>query len=758
MGRNQDAGKLHGASGPVRISRGEGGVAEIDAEDLGDALLGLGYCHARDRALQMLFVRILGRGEASLRLRSDDEMFALDRDFRRLDLGRDSVAQWLALSDRGRSGLDAYCRGINLGFERFGVPWELRALGFRLGADVWTFADVALTGKIIGYMYLALNQASMERWIVEAVRSGIGRDQLEEMFPGQLEGLDESLLRQLHPPGPAVPEALGSVPGLPLGSGSNNWVVAGSKTESGRPLMANDPHLQINRLPAVWYEAVLRWRSDGRPRYAVGASMPGTPGLPIGRTADLAWSVTYAYMDCVDSWIEDCRDAQYRRNGGWKPMRIRDELVRRRGKNPVRVRFFETETHGTLEGDPQKKPGLYLATRWSCGEQTGADATDGLLGILEAGSVAEGRALLGRVNNSSWNWLLADRDGAIGYQMSGKMPLRRQGVSGLVPLPGWDPANDWQGFATPEDLPRSLDPPEGFLATANDDLNALGRLHPINICAAPYRAGRIRSVLKSSDGLSVESMKALQFDVYSAQAERFMELVRPLLDETGPSPNAALLRDWDLCYHDDSRGAFLFERFYNALVEDVFGSVWPVADTSGPGPSGGAADVHPIRATTVMGELFVILDRILLSEQSAWFGARTRSEIYRLALKKALAAEPRPYGESRRFRLLHLLFGGLLPRALGFDRGPVALRGGRATVHQGQILSLWGRPVVWGPSYRAIADLAADSLHTTLPGGPTDRRFSRWYASGLSDWRDGRYKTLLGPSPEPLIPSGMGDA
>jgi penicillin amidase len=724
---------LSGTSGPVRIERNEQGVAQISAEDLDDTWLGLGFCHARDRGLQILFVRILGRGEASQRLGATDELLALDRFFRRMNFHRDGPGEFDALSPRARKGVEAYCRGINLAFEHGHYPWELRLLGNRVGDDPWTLADVSLTGKMIGYVSLATSQADMERWIVECVQNGISREALEELFPGQLGGLDLDLIRKIRLGERIIPEGLWRVSGLPAATGSNNWVVAGSKTASGHPYLANDPHLQINRLPAIWYEAVLRW---GQGRYVMGATMPGAPGFPIGRNPDLAWGVTYAFMDCVDSWVEDCRDGQYRRGDAWQPFQVREEVIHRRRKPSVVLRFFDNE-HGTLDGDPAE-PGYYLATRWSCGEGTANDSLDGLFGIVEARSVEEGRAWLGRVGNSSWSWVLADRAGAIGFQMSGKMPLRREGVSGLVPLPGWDTANDWQGFAPADDLPRAFNPPEGLLATANHDLNPLGRRRPINVCVAPYRFERITEVLSRPGPFTIDDMKALQFDLHSPQAERFLELLRPLLDDPMLLPdNARTLKEWDGVYRDDSRGAFFFERFYRALLETVFGGLH--------GRLGSKVVAHLLDETALLSDMYEVFDRVLLAENSVWFGGRRRHEIYRMALSKGLGVLSRPYGASRRFVLRHLLFGGKLPRVFRFDRGPITLQGSRATVHQGQIIRQQGRTIVQGPSYRLVTDLAVEAIETTLPGGPSDRPFSRWYASGLADWQKGTYKTLIGP-------------
>jgi penicillin amidase len=738
MKRNRTA--LQGVSGPVNIERNRDGVATITANEADDALFGLGFCHARDRGLQMRLLRIIGRGQGCERLAGSDEMLALDSFFRRMNFCGDAREQEAALSPRARAGVMAYCHGVDLGFEHHGIPWELRLVGDRVKGDPWTFADVYLTAKVIGYVALALSQADVERWIVECLQHGISPAFLEELFPGQLGGLDESLLRKVRLEERIIPDALWSTAAVPLVNASNNWVVAGSKSVSGFPLLSNDPHLQIDRLPAVWYEAILRWPSGGRPRYAMGATLPGTPGVIVGRNTDVAWSVTYAFMDCADSWVEECRDGLYRRAGEWRPFRIRRETIKVRNKPPVVLDFYENE-HGTLEGDPNIS-GFYLASRWSCGEQTGATSLDGLLGMLEARTVEEGRTRLGKLTNSSWNWLLADREGNIAYQMAGKMPLRREGVSGLIPLPGWDPANDWHGFAKLEDLPRALNPSEGFLATANDDLNDLGVRRPINLCVPSYRADRIRDLLRRPGHFTVEDMEAIQFDLYSIQAERFMAIVRPILEEMSSNENAILLHEWDCEYRNDSCAVTLFERFYRELFEEVFGG--RVGHGRESGKLGSLALAYLIDETSLVNEFFGNFDRILLSEQSLWFGDRTRDEIYRTVLKRALATSAAPYGESRSVSLKHLMLGSKLPRSLGFDRGPIILSGGRATVHQGQILRSRGRTIASGPSYRFVTDLGEDTMHTTLPGGPSDRRFSRWYASGLLDWARGIYKVLQG--------------
>jgi len=516
---------------------------------------------------------------------------------------------------------------------------------------------------------------------------------------------------------------------------SNNWVNAGDRTTSGKPFLCNDPHLEVNRLPAIWYETVLRWPSTDGLRYAMGASFPGLPGVSVGRTPDLAWGVTYAFMDCMDSWVEDCRDGKYRRGDAWLPFETRKEIIRRR-KNPPLELVFHENPHGVLGGDPNET-GYYLATCWSARDGTGAAALDGACGILEARTVEAGRMLLGQISNSSWNWALADRSGNIGYQMSGKMPRRAAGVSGMIPLPGWDPANDWQGFHALEDLPRAFNPPEGFLATANNDLNHLGKVHPINLPMASYRACRINAVLDRAGKVNLEQMQKLQLDLYSIQAELFMAVIRPLLDNFSAQHGDAvrLLRSWDLTYASESQAAFLFEEIYRALLAEVFGE--------SAGAFGGAVLDRVLAETCVFYDYYGNFDQVLLAEKSVWFGTRARADIYRASIAKGLATRPQAYGSKQKVLMRHLLLGGRLPLWLGFDR-PLELPGNRATVHQGQIFRGGGRETSFGPALRLVTDLATDEIRTTLAGGPSDRRFSKWYTTGLSDWIAGRYRTIAG--------------
>jgi penicillin amidase len=705
----------------LAIDRDEHGIPHIVATDDVGMYRGLGYCHALDRGLQLLMMRILGRGQVCEHLDASDASLAIDLFFRRMAWTSGAPDEAAKVGPETRALLDAYCAGVNQRFAKK-VPWELRAAGYKHAP--WQVDDCVVLARMISYMTLAQSQQDIERVIVEMIQAGVGRERIAELFPGQVDALDDALIAELgrvtlgqrH-----VPADVTWAAGARM-IASNNWVVAATKSASGAPLLANDPHLEINRLPAVWYEVALRVGD----RWGIGATMPGLAGLLLGRTNDLAWGATYTFADTVDSWIEDCADGAYRRGDERVPFRVRREVIARK-KKPAHEAVFHDNEHGVLDGDP-RVAGRYLATRWSAAA-LGARSLEALAGMWRATSVEAGRDLLGRLE-SSFNWVLADRAGHIGYQMSGLVPKRGRG-SGLVPLPGWDPANDWQGFHDPTDLPRALDPPEGFFVTANNDLNRHGRIAPITVSMGSARADRIAQLLADKPVLDVADMQRIQLDLHSRQAEAVMAQVRPLLPET---ENGRLLAAWDLRYDLDSRGATLFERCYRELLVEVFG-----------GAMGPAVVRHLLGETGVFADFFAAFDRVLLAPSSTWLPAADREAAFRRAIARGLEGEARPWRERQQIVLAHMLFGGKLPRWLGWDRGPIALPGGRGTISQGQVYRSGGRTTSFAPSIRIVTDLATDEVHTALVGGPSDRRFSKWYASDLARWQAGELKTLRPP-------------
>ncbi|MBW2203188.1 MAG: penicillin acylase family protein [Deltaproteobacteria bacterium] len=702
-----------------KIWRDKHGVCHVEGKDKTEIFGLMGYAHGKDRGMQILLMRILGQGRASEILDSSDEMLEIDKFFRRMNWTGSTSSEIEKFSPEVREVTDAYCKGVNRAFEEK-VPWECKLLRFK--PEPWCTEDVILISRMIGYLTLAQSQGEMERLLIEFVQAGMDEERLNELFPGILGGLDIDLVKKIE-----LQERLVSPPSLwniaaPLMMASNNWAVSGKKTVSGKPILSNDPHLEVNRLPNVWYEMVLE-TIDG---YAMGGTMPGAPALLVGRNQNLAWSATYTFMDGTDSWIEKCRDGKYMREPDkWVDFTEREEIIKRKKKDPVKVVFFENK-HGILEGNPNKD-GYYITTAWAPAF-SGAVTFDSIIRILDAKTVTEGMDLFGRVE-TSWNCILADKDGNIGYQMSGLMPKRREGVSGFVPLPGWEEKNDWQGFEKPEDLPRCYNPECGYFVTSNQNLNEYGKVDPINVGMGPYRSDRIGDLLSENNEITREYMYKLHYDVYSTQAELFMKILEPLLPDTR---QGKILRNWNFEYSADSEGAFLFDRFYKALYLEVFGK------------NGFGTEVveHIDKHTGIFNDFYINFDRILLSENSLWFGSRTKEDLYLKAAEKALKSRPEKWGDTRKVIMKNILLAGKLPKFLGFDRGPITIQGSLATPHQGQVFESAGRQTTFAPSWRMVTDLSTDEMNTNMAGGPSDRRFSKWYCSDLENWISGKYKTI----------------
>ncbi|HQR78642.1 MAG TPA: penicillin acylase family protein [Actinomycetota bacterium] len=704
----------------VSVERDVHGVPHIEADSEPNLYRGLGWVHGTDRALQMLLTRMAGRGRLAERL-PGPPLLAADKAFRRMGFHLGVEEQVGSLSPDVYALLAAYCEGVNLAL-RGTAPWELRLFGIK-HPDPWTPADCVVLARLVGFVGLAQSQGEMERLLVQMVKAGVPRDLLAEVFPSGLDGLDEELVARVDLGEPLVPPEVRWTPYVPRPIASNNWAVGPSRTRSGRAVLSGDPHLEL-RLPAIWSEVVGTWPGH----WVIAATMPGLPAFLMGRTDALAWTATYAFMDATDSWVEQCRDGLVRRDVDgeqtWVPVRTRvEEIGVRRGK-PVRLVVHETD-RGVLDGDPEED-GLRLATRWSGAEGGGASMT-AMVQVLRAQDVTAGMAALGGLE-MAFNWVLADQAGSIGYQMSGLMPLRDRPDSGLAPLPAWDPATAWRGYAPAEDLPRTQDPEAGFIVTANDDLNHLGRRAPINLPMSDSRAVRIAETLQANDSWTVQDTQRLQVDLVAAHPRAYLEVLLPLL---GDSDNERILRDWDCSYAVDSLGATLFERWHRGLVEEVFGSVL-----------GGEVIDYLFAETGILADFEGSFDGVLLRADSGWFGGRSRADIYAQVARRTLPGPVVPWGELRPTTARHLLFGGTPLARLGFDRGPFPLAGGRGTVQQGQLFRSAGADTSFMPTLRIATDFAEDAAHTVLAGGPSDRVRSRWYASDFAAWRAGRLKTL----------------
>lgn len=712
---------LESAYGQVKIKRDNNGIPVIKTAEQKALYYGLGWVHACDRIMNMELSRLIAQGRGAECL--DRSLLQLDITMRRYNLWGDSLEEAKKLTGRDFELVTAYCDGVNERFRVGPLPFEFKLIKHKPAP--WTAADVIATLKLIGMVDLTETQGWMERFIIEMIKQGYSLKMIKEIFPYLTDEPGEQyleIIRKVRMPEPMVPETIAWA-ALPRMQCSNNWVVTGRKSASGRALFCGDPHLDSSRLPAIWQEVILKC---GDFRFA-GATVPGIPGMPMGRTDYLAWSPTYGNMDVVDYFIEDVRDGRYRRGDLYLPFTVREEVFKVRGDKPVTVNYYET-VHGTLEEEPAEN-GYYLCLAWSGARGCGSESVSGMLQAPHLKTAFEALACFQTLDFSAFNWVVADAESNIGYRMSGRNPVRRAGSSGLLPMPGWDDSYDWQGFHDRSTNPSLYNPECSYIITANQDMNNLGTERITSIAMPPYRTRRIKELLEASDSHTIEMMKKMQYDIYAKQAEDYMAIIRPLLPE---SENGRSLAAWNLEYSSASTAPFLFEKIYSELFALVFGDLNFGRDVTG----------YLIHETVLMHDYYYNFDRVLLGEDSPWFRGLSREEIFSKAIDKALAVKAEPYGQGRKIMMKNLLLGGRLPRFFGFDYGPLELIGGRTTISISQIFKTGERVATFSPTYRFITDFSENKIHSVLAGGPSDRRFSGFYTSGIKGWLKGIYNEL----------------
>lgn len=581
---------VQGLQAPVEIIRDTDAIPHIFAQNRNDTLFGLGYVHAQDRLWQMEFQRRIGQGRLSEIL--GESTLGTDRFLRTLGVYRAAEQAWRSISDDSRAAAEAYAAGINafLAAPSSALPLEFTLVGAPKPAP-WTGPDVLVWQKMMAWD-LGGN------WDTELLRTdlirAVGPERAAALLPG-------------YPPnGPTV--VTGALPSgdydplLSLGAdvrklmgasgwsgddlGSNNWVVDGTKTVTGKPLLADDPHLGT-QIPSIWYLAHL-----SAPDYEViGTTIPGLPGVVIGRNRSIAWGVTNVGPDVQDLFRErlDPSGTMAEFRGQMEPMQILTETIEVNGGEPV-TQTVRITRHGPLISDAlnvnraesapdaEREPALEpLAFRWTALDPD--DTTlDAFLGINVARNWDDFRAALRSYIAPSQNFVYADIDGNIGYYAPGRIPVRADG-NGQVPAEGWWGAQEWTSEIPFEALPQAYNPPERFIATANN--RPVPPDYPYYLgdeFALPYRYQRIVEMIQAKDKLSSDDFAAMQGDTVSLHARELtpilIELTSPQTDEMRAA--IELLRSWDGDTRGDSMAAAIFEAWYwrlpRALAGDELGS------------------------------------------------------------------------------------------------------------------------------------------------------------------------------------------
>lgn len=540
-----------GLGARAEILRDRHGIPHIEAATPNDAYFALGFVHAQDRLWQMETQRRLAAGRLA-------EIFGaraveVDTIMRTLGLRRHAQAALAYLSAEARASLDAYAAGVNafLGGATRLLPLEFLAFG--ITPEPWSPADSIAWLKIMAWDLGGSFRSELLRMAL--AKQGLSNRQISEFlppYPGDAPVVLPDLAALYRDVGIDPVRLATAMPGAPeTGIGSNNWVVDGTRSATGRPLLANDPHLGLS-VPAVWYLA--HWRTgEGN---VIGATLPGVPLLVLGRTDQIAWGFTNTGPDVQDLYIERIDNAdptRYLTPTGPVPFEAREEVIRVRGQGELRITVRRTR-HGPVISDaitrlaPLVDKNHVIALAWTA--LVDDDRT------IEAGLRAVRAKHWGTFVDAfadyvvpQQNIVYADIDGNIGFLAPGRIPIRKRenDIRGLAPSPGWDARYDWQGFIPYAELPRSLNPPAAAIVTANNKIVSDRYRHHITAdWQPPYRARRIEAMIGARDAHSIDSFKAMQADVTSLAIRDLLPFL--LASPTVSARTAAtldLVRQWD---------------------------------------------------------------------------------------------------------------------------------------------------------------------------------------------------------------------
>ncbi|MCD9196817.1 penicillin acylase family protein [Aeromicrobium wangtongii] len=769
--------QIAGLGGEVTVKRDGKGIPQIYADTPEDLFLAQGYVHAQDRFYEMDFRRHVTAGRLAELV--GDAALETDKFVRTLGWRRVAEKELALLDDDTRRLVNAYARGVNRYIEdrsaaQLSLEYAVLGLtGPSYRPQRWTAVDSLAWIKAMAWDLRSNMNDEISRVLSTA---DLGVDEVEELYPdypsahapivtqkGTVEagrfvqapdaaGLARSAVASLKAAksgADALPALLGTGDGI----GSNSWVVGGDMTSTGKPILANDPHLAPS-MPGIWYQVGLHCRTvdEACPYDVAGFSFSGLPGVVVGHNASIAWGVTTMYADVADLYLEKVTGDSYEYDGQQIPLETRQESFEVAGGQTETITVRSTR-HGPILSDldedaadvgrsEQKnaEAGSYeVALRW-----TALDPQPTIKAVFALGRAQDWeqfRAAAKLFTVPSQNLVYADVKGNIGYQSPGTIPVRRTG-DGRWPVPGWDSRYEWDGSLPFDSLPTVLNPDEGSIVTANNQV--IGDEYPAVLGAdtAPgYRSQRIRELLEGRDDLTVDDMSTIQNDTYNANAAR---LVPALLDvDMGKGyyrQGQATLEKWDLHQDADSPGAAYFNVVWKNLLARTFHDELPKSQW----PGGGE-------------RWFSVIDSILDRPGNHWWDDTTtpdvresRDEVLAAAMRDARdeltmiqSRNPRDWrwGTMHTLELVNPTLGdsgvGLVDKL--FNRGPIKVGGGSGIVNATGWDATEGYKVTAVPSMRMIVDLDdLDRSRWIQITGASGHAFHDHYNDQTELWADGR--------------------
>jgi penicillin G amidase len=776
-----------GLEGEVEVIRDADGIPQLYGDSVDDLMRAQGFVHAQERFFEMDVRRHATAGRLAEMLgRSALES---DRMVRTMGWRRVAEQELALIKPETREALDAYADGVNAYLadrspSRIAVEYTvLNAGGLDYRPEPWTAVDSLAWLKALAWDLRGNMTEEIDRVLALAGHSAREVADLHPPYPydehapivrqgAVVDGVFEQdataggtrkpqrpaytagqrdVLARLQRDLDRMPPLLGRGDGI----GSNSWVVDGKHSATGAPLLANDPHLGVT-LPGVWMQMGLHCRtvSDACPLDVAGFTFSGVPGVVIGHNADIAWGFSNLGADVTDLYLERVRGDEWRYDGRWRPLRTHTETIKVAGEDDVALTVRATR-HGPLLSDVSDQlaevgeqapaagatpdDGLAVALEWTALRPR--PTADAILALDTATDWDSFRAAAASFAAPAQNLVYADREGHIGYQAPGLIPIRKSGNDGRLPVAGWRPENDWTRDYVPFDgLPNLRDPEEGYIVAANQAV--AGRDYPYRLTDdwdAGYRSQRINDLLADEGELSVKNMLDIQLDDQHPLAAT---LTPYLLDLDLPrgyySGGRRLLRDWDLGQDVDSGAAAYFNVVWSNLLRLAFHDDLPEEAW----PDGG-------------GRWVAVVERLLREPSASWWDdaatetVETRDDVLVAAmlaardeLTRLQARDPAEWtwGALHRLELHNQTLGesGIGPVEWLVNRGPWRGAGGSAAVNATSWDAAEGYEIANAPSMRMVVSLGdLDESRWISLTGVSGHPFDAHYTDQTDLWAAG---------------------
>jgi penicillin G amidase len=765
-----------GLSAPVEVLVDQHGVPSVYARDAEEAFYSAGVLHARDRLWQMELYRRVTLGRLSEVL--GDDTIEIDKRFLTLGLRDAARGEWERATPQVRTALEKYAAGVNAYMatlqERRQRPLEFQILGFMPAP--WDPIDSLAIGRLLAWRLAENHHAELVRAAVARKFGGESAAFLSGRYPANAPAIIEgnrvpatpaATTQEMKTASSALSGAAAARAPIEYPAGlewlsstarrgnSNSWVLASGKTKGGRPMLANDPHLQLE-FPSVWYEIHL----VAADLDVIGVTIPGVPFVVLGHNQRIAWGLTNTGADVQDLALERIDVGRKRafHRGEWVPIEVTQADIPVRGRSqPLQFEVWKTRNGPIIvdvELDFESAPSWLspidrpneerraYSLRWDMS----GDIAVAFDGINRATDWESFTAAVHSFSLPSSNVVYADVDGNIGYVMSGRVPIRAGG-DGRTSVDG-NTGPAWNGSIEPSTLPRVLNPDAGYIASANNPVDRGFSPLITHDWAAPFRATRLRDLLSKAQGVDLDAMAAMQNDKRSAAADLLLahlpgaiKLGRSREGEAEWATRLDQLSQWDrivdnrpiVAYYQAFEDAVWRRTFLDEMEEPLFNKFYEWAGA----------------------EKFAGIYSLLEDPQSKWWDdiltVERRESVYDVFLTAAQDAEvylrnewgsdsDRNWGRVHTARFAHPI-GSRFPLGLLFNKGPVPVDGDGTTVMKVSFNRLRPYDAYELPSWRQLFDVGQwDESRVVLPSGQSGHPLSPFYFDQNEMWRTGQYR------------------